>query len=164
MPSQKQLDALTEFASAAVRSERLYGIPAELTVAQAILESGWGTKMPGNNCFGIKANSRVHDSVAVKTHEVIDGVSEAETDEFAAYASLDPCFEDHAILLSQRSPYDVMLTKFQQTENLPVYVEEVATKYATDPNYAKTLLSIISMRSVQDALRVARAVAPEATP
>jgi flagellum-specific peptidoglycan hydrolase FlgJ len=155
MPSPKQLEALAGFARAAVRAERLYGVPGELTTAQAIAESGWGARMPGNNCLGIKAHAGVA-SQEFATHECENGESKAQTCAFAAYPDLDACFEDHAILLSQRRPYDVLLTKYSQHENLPVYIEDVAKVYATDPSYAKLLLSIISMHAVQDALAAAR--------
>lgn len=156
MPTPEQLAALESFARSAVLSERRYGVPAELSVAQAVLESSWGKKTPGNNCFGIKANSRAKSSVNVATHECANGERQTVTCAFAAYDSLDACFEDHAILLSQHAPYDVMLARYQQSENLPAYIGEVAKRYATDPNYAKLILSILSMRAVQDALRAAR--------
>ena len=55
-PSQVQF--LTAAASAAVSCEKITGVPAALTVAQAVFESGWGSHCPGCNCFGIKANGR----------------------------------------------------------------------------------------------------------
>ena len=58
----QQLRFLSQVAPAAINSERVYGIPACVTVAQAILESatvqfGWGTSVlfrVANNPFGIK--------------------------------------------------------------------------------------------------------------
>jgi len=49
-----------------------YRTPAEITVAQWALESGWGASAPGNNCFGIKA---YHGCVAqtLPTLEYVDG-------------------------------------------------------------------------------------------
>jgi flagellum-specific peptidoglycan hydrolase FlgJ len=158
MPNPKQLEALAGFAASAVRAERLYGVPAEISVAQACVESAWGARVPGNNCLGIKANSRVPGSVEVATHECENGERKAVTCAFAAYPSLDACFEDHAILLSH-PPYQAMLDRYHQSENLAAYIAEVARKYATDPNYAKLLLSLISMRAVQDALFAARKAA-----
>ena len=183
MPSEKQLAALAGFAGAAVRSERLYGVPAELSVAQAVVESAWGAKMPANNCFGIKASAHHTASCSVTTHEVFTAAQLAEwrakhpgrpvrlvkelgggkqlvelDDDFASYCDLGACFEDHAAVLLE-PPFRAMLDRYHQSENLFAYVHEVGKRYATDPTYGKLLLSIISGRSVQDALRAARAQA-----
>jgi flagellar protein FlgJ len=181
MLQPRQLDALNAFSRAAVRSERLYGVPAELSVAQAVLESGWGARMPSNNCFGIKASAHHPQCVTVATHEVLtpaqyeawkrnhpgrastvegrlaDGrLTVKLEDDFAAFDDLAACFELHAILLSQEAPYSTMLAKFQANQNYPLYVEHVAAKYATDPTYSKQLLAVASMHPVQDALEAAR--------
>src|SRR5262249_18117518 len=71
MLNPKQLEFLAAASRAAVRSERLYGVPAELTLAQPILESGWGAKMPGCNCFGIKASKHHPQCSIVTTQEVL---------------------------------------------------------------------------------------------
>src|SRR3954462_4574065 len=49
-----QLNELRSVATQAVVCEKNTEIPAELTIAQWALESGWGQHQPGNNCFGIK--------------------------------------------------------------------------------------------------------------
>lgn len=59
------------FAKAAVSFEKKYDIPAEITVAQWALESGWGEHQSGsNNYFGIKKASRHVSSTEVLTREV----------------------------------------------------------------------------------------------
>src|SRR5579872_7370119 len=50
-----QRTKLRQIAQAAVASERATGCPAELQAAQCILETGWLSHAPGNNCFGIKS-------------------------------------------------------------------------------------------------------------
>ena len=67
-PAQKS--ALQQIAAASVVAEKKTGCPAELSAAQAILESGLLQRAPGNNCFGIKANSRAAGQQYVFTHEV----------------------------------------------------------------------------------------------
>jgi flagellum-specific peptidoglycan hydrolase FlgJ len=54
MLTPQQEAALSQIVAAAVASERATGLPAELSAAQCIFESGWLSRMPGNNCFGIK--------------------------------------------------------------------------------------------------------------
>src|SRR5437588_781772 len=52
---ETQKTNLRLIAQAAVASERATACPAELQVAQCILETGWLKHTPGNNCFGIKS-------------------------------------------------------------------------------------------------------------
>lgn len=52
-----QLEFISKVAPAAVEDMRKHRVPASLTIAQAILESGWGTSelaTKANNLFGIK--------------------------------------------------------------------------------------------------------------
>ena len=62
--------------AAAQASQQKWGVPASVTLAQFILESDWGRKMPGgpssNNPFGMKAVAG-QPSVEASTHEVRDG-------------------------------------------------------------------------------------------
>ena len=180
MLTPKQYEFLTLASRAAVHAERIYGVPAELTVAQAVLGSGWGAKTPGNNCLGILATPRHLQSVVVPTHEVFtepqirawnqkhpqapasivsglgDGLFRVEVEEtFAAFDSLGDCFDQHAIMLSSRAPFDVMLAKLDE-DNLPAYVERVAKVYSTEPDYGRRVLAVMSMHAVQDALSAAR--------
>lgn len=54
MLTPTQISEVRSAAYASVMCESQTGIPAELTIAQWALESGWGSHQPGNNCFGIK--------------------------------------------------------------------------------------------------------------
>jgi len=59
MLSPSQLNWLHVGGLASVASERRTGVPAALSLAQSVFESGWGAHFSGlNNCFGIKANGR----------------------------------------------------------------------------------------------------------
>jgi len=80
-------------------------------------------------------------------------------DTFAAFVSLTQCFEEYAIMLSNRAPYDTLLAKMDE-DNLPAYVERGAKVYSTDPDYARRVLAVMSMHAVQDALAAARKGAP----
>jgi flagellar protein FlgJ len=157
MLNPKQQDFLAAAARAAMRSERSYGVPAALTLAQAVLESGWGSKMPGNNCFGIKRAARHEQGQTFATHEAENGKLKACKAEFAAFDSLEACFEDHAILISQRRPYDSFFRKYEQDENLTRLIGEVARVYATDPAYAKKVCAVMSMEPFRRALAKAKA-------
>lgn len=81
------------------------GVPASVTIAQAILESGWGrTRLATefNNFFGIKANQEQladSDYCEFKTHEEVNGTLEEITARFAQYATPLESFTAHALLL-----------------------------------------------------------------
>nr|WP_082614845.1 glucosaminidase domain-containing protein [Paenibacillus sp. Soil787] len=49
---------IDQLASAARADMREFGILASVTIAQAILESGWGRSAHGNNLFGIKGSGQ----------------------------------------------------------------------------------------------------------
>ncbi|WP_308219506.1 glycoside hydrolase family 73 protein [Aggregatibacter actinomycetemcomitans] len=64
--------------------EEKWGVPAEVTIAQAALESGWGKKVKGNAYFGVKGKGS-KGSVNFGTHEVINGKKIRMNDNFASY-------------------------------------------------------------------------------
>ena len=60
---------ITQIADAAVAAEAATGCPAELMAAQCILESGWLSFAPQNNCFGIKTYSGEFGRQLLRTTE-----------------------------------------------------------------------------------------------
>jgi flagellum-specific peptidoglycan hydrolase FlgJ len=79
-----------------------------VTIAQAILESGWGRSSLyklANNPFGIKfsqhAQMEGYKEYIVPTHEGTVGIDDhIETADFVSYPDLNSAFKDHADLLS----------------------------------------------------------------
>lgn len=114
--------------------------------AQAALESGYGTSQTmvnANAFFGIKATGKspywtgkVYNS---KTKEVISGSTVTITSGFRAYDSLEQGSFDHTYLLSQSRYSRVM----QATDYKSQCQAIQSSGYATDPNYASKLISII---------------------
>jgi flagellum-specific peptidoglycan hydrolase FlgJ len=91
---QKFIDTLGPMAKAAQDKTK---VPASVTIAQAILETGWGhhTIADANNLFGIKGVGPA-GSVTVSTREVFNG-SECYVDApFRKYHNLAESVEDHA--------------------------------------------------------------------
>ena len=103
--TQKQQDFISEIGSFASADMKESGILASLTIAQAILESGWGTSalaVNANALFGIKADSnwsgRVYSSA---TKECYDGVNFTTVDAlFRAYDSWEQSLSDHSAFLA----------------------------------------------------------------
>ncbi|MEG1483686.1 glycoside hydrolase family 73 protein [Clostridium sp.] len=84
-----------------------YGVLPSITVAQAILESGWGQSeltKDSNNLFGIKAD----DSWDGKVTEVIttENYSDKVVAKFRKYNSLQDSIKDHAKFLKENKRYE----------------------------------------------------------
>lgn len=117
-----------------------YGILASMTLAQAIVESGWGAHAPGNNLFGIKAYSWSGKTQILTTQEYLHGKEVTIKDVFRAYNCLSDSIKDHASFLIKNSRYKNLI-------GLSDYVTACnriqADGYATEQNYASQLITII---------------------
>lgn len=108
-----------------------------VTVAQAIVESAWGQSAPGNNYFGIKADSSWSGpSNNLSTQEEGAGGLYTITDGFRAYNTLEDSVIDHDKFLIpyKMGPYT---TPEEQAQHLK------DEGYATDSGYASKLVQII---------------------
>jgi flagellar rod assembly protein/muramidase FlgJ len=118
-----------------------YGILPSLTVAQAVLESGWGRNHIQNNLFGIKATASWTGKVAeVWTTEYINGQPRRVKALFRAYDSFAESVEDYSRLLGELPRY----VKVREANNYKEACYAVqAAGYATDPGYAVKLIALI---------------------
>jgi flagellar protein FlgJ len=133
-------------AAAAQDCQRRTGIPASLTLAQAALESSWGSRAPGNNLFGIKADAGWKGAtVDVPTHEVAQGQSIAITAKFRRYSSWLDSMVDHAQFLLANPRYAACR---KETTGAGWARAVAAAGYATDPEYAQKLLDIMRARNL----------------
>ena len=124
--------------------QRATGIPASFTLAQAALESGWGAKAPGNNLFGIKADKAWKGPTATfATHENERGQNVLITDTFRAYPTWQASMEDHAAFFKANPRYRDC---FRETTGEGWARAVAAAGYATDPNYASLLISVMGNR------------------
>jgi len=121
----------------AVRKMREHGIPASITLAQGLLESGNGNSKlarEANNHFGIKCTS---DWTGGKSYHDDDARNEC----FRKYKSAEQSFEDHAKFL-QRPRY-AGLFELKPTDYKGWAHGLKKAGYATDPGYAPKLISLI---------------------
>jgi flagellar protein FlgJ len=113
-------------------------------IAQTIQETG-GVIHPWNNIVGFKVgNGKPNgfwkgDSVNLRTWEVYDNKTEYMTDSFRAYDSVEDCLMDQDLLF-QLSRYERVRTA--RTPELQADALRLCG-YATDPNYASAIISII---------------------
>lgn len=152
MTPQEFLDKIVP---AAQDCQRTSGIPASVTTAQAILESSWGKKAPGNNLFGIKADASWHGAtVDFSTHEeYIKGVLTPISAKFRAYPGWRESMVDHANFLRQNPRYAAC---FKEKTGHGWALALQLAGYATDKAYADKLIGIMNGRNLTrfDALPV----------
>lgn len=129
-------------APGAINGWNKYGVLPSITVAQAILESGWGRSSlstQAHNLFGIKGSYNGR-SVTMRTREVYGGRSVYINDAFRAYANNSESVEDHGNFLYVNSRYHNLLG---DTNYASVARKLRADGYATDPNYANALIRLV---------------------
>lgn len=157
MPSPEQLAILNnQIAPAAVESERDTELPAELSAAQCIFESGWLSRCPGNNCFGIKKDDHGSGVQYVMTKEFLDGTWEQMPLAFETYASLAACFTDHARLITMGEPYQKAWAQYLLDHNLDELILAIGPIYATSPGYAETIIAAANSWYIGPACQAAR--------
>jgi flagellar protein FlgJ len=156
MQSQVDQQRLEAAALQAVACEKSTELPADLTVAQWALESGWGAHEPGNNCFGIKAYPGCYGVQCLRTCEVVNGITRFVNQEFATFASLADCFSKHAILICEGKPYEHAWQEYKSSGNVLALIQCIAPIYSSAPNYADLLMDILAMPEVTAAIASAR--------
>jgi len=132
---------------AAMASQAVTGVPASITIAQAILESGWGQSAlarQANNFFGIKAAAHVApDSyVQLPTEEIVLGRTVTEEADFAKYATAADGFKAHGLLLSQASRYAAAMAVRSNPAQFAAQLQKCG--YSTNPGYAASLMQIVN--------------------
>jgi flagellum-specific peptidoglycan hydrolase FlgJ len=147
---------IDRIASDAIKSQRETGVPASVTMAQAILESGWGKSglsTQANNFFGIKGKGPA-GSVTMRTREVFNGQSTYINAPFRKYNSPAESFADHGRFFTQNKRY---ATAMQHTNDAHRFAREIARAgYATDPKYASMLSGLINKHGLERFDRIAR--------
>lgn len=122
------------------------GVPVGVTIAQAACESAWGKKAPGNNLFGIKADSSWSGpTVDFLTHEEYNGRWVEITAKFRAYPGFPESLVDHGRFLKDNPRYALC---FQRKDAISFAKWVAAAGYATADNYATTLCSIINSHNL----------------
>ncbi|MBT8236573.1 MAG: glucosaminidase domain-containing protein [Bacteroidia bacterium] len=126
------------FSEIAQHEMELYGIPASITLAQGMLESGIGIgplALKSNNHFGIKCHNGWEGD---KVYHDDDTSQEC----FRKYNHPLYSFRDHSIFLSSRVRY-ASLFKLRRNDYVRWAKGLKKAGYATDPKYAAKLISFI---------------------
>jgi flagellar protein FlgJ len=141
---QKFVDELMPHAEAAARE---LGVDPRAIVAQAALETGWGTSKPAdasgpsNNLFGIKAGSTWNGAqVTSGTQEFEAGVAHDERAQFRAYGSPAESVRDYVKLLRDNPRYSAALDTGTDVHAFASALQRGG--YATDPEYANKIVAV----------------------
>lgn len=133
--------------AAARAAQAKTGVPASVTVAQAILESDWGRSLltrESNNYFGIKAMGSMGNDGAVwmRTLEYdANGNPFYEKSPFRAYKSLADSVLDHATLFTSLSRYQSAMAARNDPDEFARQI--AADGYSTDPSYPDKLIGLM---------------------
>lgn len=149
----------------ALASEKKTGFSALAICAQGAWESGWGEHAPGNALFGVKDTDGINgnEQLLITTEyskradlkfpviikiEVVTIKGErffkyTIKDYFRRYNTPEECFSDHASFFVRNVNFHAAL----EVKSDPYkFIDAIAAAgYATDPNYAKNLKSIVGM-------------------
>lgn len=131
----RYIDAFREIAIGKMRE---YKIPASITLAQGILESGAGRSdlaVLANNHFGIKCHKGWQGDYFIKDDD-------AKGECFRKYLKAEESFSDHSLFLTSRAHY-APLFKLDILDYKGWAYGLKAAGYATNPNYPQLLIKII---------------------
>lgn len=124
-----------------------YGVLPSITIAQAILESNWGTSSLAsqyNNYFGIKGDDPANTKV-LQTKEYTDGQWITINGRFRVYSDFRESMKDHTTLLVNGTSWNSQ--QYKQVIQSNDYVEAAVALqkdgYATDPGYTTKIIRII---------------------
>ena len=137
--NQQYQNYIDQYKDLAIEQMLRYRIPASITLAQGLFESGAGRSelaVKGNNHFGIKC----HGWTGKKTYHDDDASQEC----FRAYNNVFESYEDHSKFLSQQSRYS-RLFKLSIMDYKGWAYGLKAAGYATNPVYAQKLIEVIEL-------------------
>ncbi len=137
--NQAYLNYIQQYADEAMVSQRNYGIPASIKLAQGLLESGAGQSelaRKSNNHFGIKCHNW---SGQTTTHD-----DDARGECFRKYNTVLESYNDHSDFLRTRTRY-ANLFDLSPTDYKGWAHGLKRAGYATDPSYAFKLINIIEL-------------------
>ena len=131
-------------APGAIAAEQRYGIPAAVTIAQAIDESGWGQSelaTADHNLFGIKGAGPAGRDLR-PTREYENGAWVTRDAPFRVYHNIAESIDDHGRLLATGAAYQHAMA----SRHLPdAFATALTGVYATDPDYGSNLITLMRL-------------------
>ena len=132
------------------------GVDANVLIAQAALETGWGKaigKLPNGkssyNLFNIKADKGYSGNQYVKqTIEVRNGIAKTETAAFRVYDSYEESFNDYVNFIKTNPRYEDALAVSSDPNQYLNSIQQAG--YATDPRYAEKIKNVMQSFSSEN--------------
>lgn len=155
---QQPRNFVADVLPAAEQAAARLGVSAELLVAQAALETGWGKHTmkfddgrSSFNLFGIKASAGWRGGALAKASlEYRDGALSSEVSRFRAYASPAHSIADYADFIQSSPRYREALSHGGNDEAYIRAIQDAG--YATDPRYADKVMGILRGETLQNTL------------
>ena len=143
-------DFISAVCDDAITSAANTGVYASFCIAEAALESGWGSSqlaVQGYNLFGVKADSSwTGDTITFRTREFLNKQWVFVNALWRKYDSWLGSFTDHANFLHQNERYSSAF----DTTTVEDFVNAIANDgYATDPLYASKIITIINIHGLK---------------
>lgn len=135
------IDFVNKYKPYALATQQKFNVPFQVTLAQAILESGYGKSAPRNNFFGIKWTSGEKQYLNTKEYNSTTKKMENKLLAFQVFASPEDSFNKHAELLKR--VYSFAFVHTDPKKFAAALTERSYPKYATDPNYTSKLVKLI---------------------
>ena len=138
--AQVTMDYVNKYKDIAIKEMKRTGIPASITLAQAIVESGSGESnlaKKANNHFGIKCKTEW-------TGEKIYQDDDAKNECFRVYPNAESSFIDHSNFLKDR-PYYASLFELDPVDDTAWAFGLKKAGYATQKDYPSKLLNVIDL-------------------
>ena len=151
-------------APGAMAGQQRYGVPAAVTIAQAIDESGWGQSglaAQYNNLFGIKGSGPA-GSVTLPTSEYEGGRWVTIRAPFRVYNNVAESITDHDELLATSGYYTHAMADRASPDT---FANDLSGVYATDPSYGANLIALMKLYNLYrfDVPAAAATAQPSAT-
>lgn len=156
-PNAKYLSYIDQWKQTALEQQKQYGIPASITIAQGLLESGAGQSelaINAKNHFGIKCTS---DWLGGSYYYDDDHRGEC----FRVYNNAAESYKDHSLFLRRdryAALFELDIADYRRWAN-----GLKACGYATDPSYATKLIAIIEDYSLDTLVGLAASISVEPT-
>jgi peptidoglycan hydrolase FlgJ len=146
--AETRANFISELWPSAQEAGQQLGVDPRNLIAQAALETNWGTRVPrdasgrsSNNLFGMKASGQWNGAaVTAGTQEYRNGSAVSATAQFRAYDNRTQSFQDYVALLRNSPRYSPALNTGSNVQAFANALQRGG--YATDPDYANKITSI----------------------
>jgi LysM repeat protein len=143
--NDKQDVYINKWKSTAIQHLLRYKIPASITLAQGILESGYGASdlaTEANNHFGIKCGN-------AWSGETFHKNDNSDNECFRKYKNAEESYDDHALFLKNKERYSKLFAlDVKDYKSWANGLKEAG--YATHPKYAQKLIDLIELHKLNE--------------